>query len=153
MDKPHDHPLIADAITAVQALGLEIELMPFEAGREQQADGLLRIRFGEQDAYYLAEVKRGLRPATLGATILQLERLGEQALLVTDYVTPQLADELRARGVDFIDTAGNAYLHKPPLLVWVKGQRPRVKPALMRVTGRAFQATGLHVVFAMLCHP
>jgi len=44
----------------------------------------------------------------------QLERLGEQGLLVTDYVTPPIADTLRARRVAFLDTAGNAYLPQAP---------------------------------------
>jgi hypothetical protein len=80
----------------------------------------------------------------------QLERLGEQGLLVTDYVTPPLADALRARHIAFIDTAGNAYLDRPPLLVWVKGQRPAGRD-IPRQMGRAFQASGLQVIFAFLC--
>lgn len=109
------------------------------------------MRHGDQEILYAAEVKRGLRPAFLGAVLQQLERLGEPALLVADYATPQIADELCARRVAFIDTAGNAYLDQPPLLVWVKGQRP-AKRAAAQTTGRAFQASGLQVLFTLLCH-
>jgi hypothetical protein len=67
-------------------------------------------------------------------------------------VTPPLADALRAQGIEFIDAAGNAFLNQPPLLVFVKGQRPaEERPALER--GRAFQATGLQVLFALLARP
>ena len=156
MDKNHilaDKNLIDTALAAVRQLGIdaEVERRQPKLGRAQ-ADALIRVRHGDQEILYAAEVKRGLRPAFLGAVLQQLERLGDQALLVTDYVTPPLADELRARRVAFIDTAGNAYLDRPPLLVWVKGQRP-AKRAAAQTAGRAFQASGLQVVFALLCHP
>jgi hypothetical protein len=156
MDKNYilaDKNLIDTALAAVRQLGIdaEVERRQPKLGRAQ-ADALIRVRHGDQEILYAAEVKRGLRPAFLGAVLQQLERLGEQALLVTDYVTPPLADELRARRVAFIDTAGNAYLDRPPLLVWVKGQRP-AKRAAAQTAGRAFQASGLKVIFALLCHP
>ena len=156
MDKNHilaDKNLIDTALAAVRQLGIdaEVERRQPKLGRAQ-ADALIRVRHGDQEILYAAEVKRGLRPAFLGAVLQQLERLGEQVLLVTDYVTPPLADELRARRVAFIDTAGNAYLDRPPLLVWVKGQRPAMRAAA-QTAGRAFQASGLQVVFALLCHP
>lgn len=64
-------------------------------------------------------------PATLGAVIQQLERLGQPALLVTNYVTQPLAEALKKPEIVFLDAAGNAYLKHPPVLIWVKGQRPQ----------------------------
>lgn len=61
-----------------------------------------------------------------------------------------LAEALRAKRVAFVDTAGNAYLDRPPLLVWVKGQRQKEREAPPQ-TGRAFRAPGLQVIFAFLC--
>jgi hypothetical protein len=48
--------------------------------------------------------------------------------------------------------AGNAYIDHPPTLIWVKGERP-IARAPLQPTGRAFQAGGLQVIFALLCHP
>ena len=154
MDAKHivaEKALVDTALTALRELGIEaeVERQQPKLGRAQ-ADALIRVRHGDQEILYAADVKRGLRPALLGAVLQQLERLGEQGLLVTDYVTPPLADALRARRVAFIDTAGNAYLDRPPLLVWVKGQRPTGRDAPPRM-GRAFQASGLQVIFALLC--
>lgn len=149
-----DHDILANAIEAAKALGLDVEIVEREPPTaEPHIGALLRLRFGGQEIQYAAEIKRGLRPATLGAVLHQLDRLGQPALLVTDYVTPPLADTLRERGVAFLDTAGNAYLHQPPLLVWVKGQRPTVTLAATGAQGRAFQAKGLQVLFALLCLP
>jgi hypothetical protein len=64
-----------------------------------------------------------------------------------------MAERLREKGVQFIDAAGNAYMNWPPLLVWVKGQQPANMPKSGDMRGRAFQVTGLKVLFALLCKP
>lgn len=147
-------PLLEAALQTAHTLGFTAELVQIEPklGRTH-ADALVRLGHGENDArLYAVEVKRAMRPATLGAAIQQLERLGENALLVTDYVTPAMADTLKARRIPFIDAAGNAYVEHPGLLIWVKGQKP-MAPLVPPATGRAFQPTGLQVVFALLCNP
>src|SRR5438093_9235340 len=125
-----EHVLLDAAIEAVRALGVVVQIVQREPqlGRTR-ADALVRIKHGDQDVLYAVDVRRALRPATLGAALHQLERLGQQAMLVTDYVTPELADELKARRIAFLDTAGNAYFEQPTLLIWVKGQKPAAKPA------------------------
>ena len=146
-------PLLDAALDAARAHGLKIRIIQRQPklGRTQ-ADALVRVEHGGQEVNYAAEVRPAVRPATLGVALHQLGRLGQQALLVTDYVTPALAEELKTRGVAFVDTAGNAYLDQPPLLVWVKGEKPKAK-AVPPHTGRAFQPTGLQVLFALLCNP
>jgi hypothetical protein len=67
-------------------------------------------------------------------------------------VTPPIADTLRAEGIEFIDAAGNVFLNQPPLLVFVKGQRPTGEE-LPAERGRTFQPTGLQVLFALLAKP
>ena len=145
--------LIENAIAAAKAWGLDMAVADREPkARHTGPDARLRLWVNGQAIEFFVEVKRGLRPATLGPVLLALERLGPGALLVADYVTPPMADTLRERGVAFLDAAGNAYINRPPVLVWVKGQRPEEKfvPA---TAGRAFQATGLRVIFALLCRP
>lgn len=44
-------------------------------------------------------------------------------------------------------------IDQPPLLVWVKGQRPPDRQTAGDPRGRAFRATGLQVLFALLCKP
>lgn len=157
MDNPNktdEHNLLEAAIIAAQQLGLGIDVLQLEPQLgAARADALIRVRYGDQEILYAVEVKRGLRPATLGAVLHQLERLGQPALLVTNYVTPPLADALKERGIAFLDAAGNAYLSHPPLLVWVKGQRPKETLITANVTTRTFNPSGLQVIFPLLCHP
>lgn len=156
MDKPPLTPeqtLLDAAVEAAAGLGVAVEVVQRnpQLGRAR-ADALVRVTYGGHEVLYAVEVRRTLHPATLGAALQQLERLGQQAMLVTDYVTPALADELKARHIAFLDTAGNAYFEQPPLLIWVKGQKPAAKPAT-QTAGRAFQPTGLQVLFTLLCNP
>lgn len=146
--------LLHDAIAATQFPGLEWTVAEQAQGvAERRADAFVSLRFDNREATYRAELKRGLRRATLGATLHHLAQYGDRALLVADYITPQMADELRSREVQFIDTAGNAFLNQPPLYVWVKGQRPRQTDVTRARAGRAFQAGGLQVIFTLLCKP
>lgn len=151
-DRP-EHHLLEDALKAVEPLGLRFRVLRQEArDAAPRADAVVGLRFGGHDLRYAAEVKRGLRPATLGAVIHQLRARPANPLLVADHVTPPLADALRTEGIEFIDAAGNAFLNRPPLLVFVKGQRPTDQQPIPE-RRRAFQPTGLQVLFALLARP
>jgi hypothetical protein len=147
--------LLGAALAATRAHGLNWKILaPEPAGRGLiRADARLRLRHGGEETTYHVELKQLLRPTMLGPVLAQLQQLPAPTLLVTDYVTPPLAERLREQNVQFIDAAGNAFLHQPPLLVWVKGQRPHDMPKAGEVHGRAFQTTGLKVLFALLCNP
>ena len=117
-------------------------------------DAILRIGLNEMEWDFAAEVKNRVTPGTLGALVRKLPILEQEkkGLLVTWYVTPQLADRMKEMGIQFIDTAGNAYINEPPLFIFIKGNKPADKYPIERPT-RAFQPTGLQVVFALLCNP
>jgi hypothetical protein len=121
---------------------------------------------------YVAVLKRVDRLATLGLMKHQLERYDAPGLLVAPHITPGVAEQCRALDLPFIDTAGNAYLHAPGLLIFVQGQRPRraevlhtdtmrgvgvtiapsvTHPPISTTTPRSGTATALRVIFVLLC--
>ena len=122
----------------------------------RQPDARLRIARGKERLDYAAEVKQLVTPATLGAVVAQLrhtaEVTGQAALLVTNCVTPPVADRLREQRQQFVDTAGNAYLEGPGLYVYVTGQKNKDRPMTPN-TDKAFTINGLKVIFALLCDP
>ena len=151
--KPAEPILLREALDALGTVGLRFRIV----NRPQRAahrggDAELELRVGKDRVRYVAGIKRGLRPVTLGPAIHQIRTLHGNPLLVADHVTPPLADALRAHGVEFIDAAGNAFLNRPPLFVFIKGQRPRER-RIAHERGRTFQPTGLQVVFALLARP
>ncbi|HKZ54508.1 MAG TPA: type IV toxin-antitoxin system AbiEi family antitoxin [Anaerolineales bacterium] len=154
MAQIRDRDLLDAALERLIKWGVTAEIAEPEPTRLQVGvDARVRIRHGGREEVFTVEIKRGLRRETLGGLLLQLERLGQNALLVADYITPPLAEELKARGVQFMDTAGNAYIDRPPLLIWIKGERPLTRVGGPLETGRAFTPSGLQVLFALLCHP
>jgi hypothetical protein len=100
----------------------------------------------------LAEIKKTLRPATLGAALANLKRFNRPGVLVTEYVTPQIAEKLRQMEIPFIDIAGNVYLRTPDTFILVTG-RKKPKQATVHEQNRAFRAAGLKVIFTLLTQP
>lgn len=160
MDKPPIQPEAAHLNAALQAargLGLDAQLEHAQPKRgAADADAVVRIGRGGKGQKYVAEVRRLLRPANLGAALHQLDRQAQAhalpGLLVADYINPAMAETLRAQGREFLDAAGNAYIQQPHVLVWATGRKPVLKTQAPQV-GRAFQPTGLQVLFALLCQP
>src|SRR5665647_1101917 len=121
-----------------------------------RVDARVGIEANGQHYDYLAEIKRIDRFATLGDIKNQYGQFGDELLLVAYRVTTEIAEKCRELDLQFIDTAGNAYLRGPGLFVLVKGLRPieREDFQLAEQEGkRAGTATNLRVFFALLCKP
>lgn len=87
--------------------------------------------------------------------MLALHRRGENLdhqIVVLPQVAATMADELRQDGIQFIDAAGNGFINRPPLYLFVKGNKT-AKVGITPATPRAFKQTGLRVLYALLCTP
>ncbi|MCH7570125.1 MAG: hypothetical protein IH919_06090 [Deltaproteobacteria bacterium] len=148
--------LLERAIDAFRAAtGLQIEVEPQNEAlydHPRKIDALVRLRTPDIDQEFAVELKMGVTDTTLGAMTQRLTGLPQQQMLVTHFVNPRMAERLKQMDIPFIDTAGNAYLNVPPVFIFIKGNRPPERPEKVPLT-RAFQPTGLRVVFAFLCHP
>jgi hypothetical protein len=151
-----EQKLLDDVLARLRGLGVEGEIVEYQPtiGRaHDRPDALVRLKRGTDDALFTVEVKRGLRPGNVGAAIFHLQKHGDAAMLMADYVTPQLAAQLKAHNIAFADAAGNAYIERPNWLIWVKGEKPTEGAYALAQKGRAFQVSGLRVLFALLCKP
>lgn len=124
--------------------------------RGRRIDAVLRLRRDKQEMTYAVEIKRQVTPTTLGAVIAQLKHLGQTRkqpfLVVTNHITPPVADRLVAMDQQFVDAAGNAYLNAPGIFVLVTGRRQENRAAPDK-PGRAFTTAGLKALFAFLRNP
>lgn len=136
---------------------LVLAIAAFEQGTDLRVttkaryeDTILRID-GEE---YIAEIKAWAQQATQGALIETVKR-HPNGILIADYVNPKMADRLRDAEVEFIDTAGNAFIKTPFHHVQIKGNRkPEAVFAIAKPRKlRAFTAAGLKVTYAFLCQP
>lgn len=112
------------------------------------------IRMPGNGAPLTAEIKKWAPQANLGGIIYQIRNLAEpgQGLFVADYINPNMGEQLKAAGIQFLDTVGNAYINQPPVFIYTKGNKPQRALAVKEraKTGKAFQPTGMKVVFAFL---
>jgi len=101
---------------------------------------------------FCVEIKTRIATADALLPLVQKGARPEEFLLVTHHVTVEMADRLRRNGIQFIDEAGNAFLNRPHLYIFIKGNK---NPDLnkKKAVGRAFKQTGLKILFAMLCIP
>lgn len=143
---------------AIQAVARETGLRLHPTRREAQrgkpwVDAVVRLEPGDQEL--MAKIKKWAQHANLGALINQVKQLPGEGLLVADYVNPNMADKLRQQQVQFIDTAGNAFINQLPVYVYVTGKRQEATDLTPPRDGakRAFEPKGLRVVYAFLCHP
>lgn len=115
-------------------------------------DVILNLETKELKKQFAGEIKGRLNAPALGPVIHQLKNLYPKGILITDYVNPNMAEKLKEEDIPFIDTAGNIYLNEQPVFIYVKGNRPNKKFQKEKLR-RAFQATGLKVLFALFCKP
>jgi len=119
------------------------EEVPMPAG---YADA--EIRLGDMQPL-IAEVKKTLRPTNLGAVLAHMKRFNRPGILITEYMTPQMAEKLKEMDIPFLDVAGNAYLKAANTFVYITG-RKQPKELTTQGQNRAFRAAGLKVIFTLL---
>ena len=114
-------------------------------------DAEFEVLLNDKKWKFAVEVKENVTRTLIG--ILYHKRLlsiqHAERVLVTRYINPKLADLMKEDDIPFIDTAGNAYINKPPLFIFVKGNKIREKDHV-KPPARAFRPAGLQVIFALL---
>ncbi len=125
--------------------GIDAGWLPESPSAAVGSEGHLRVRWGGAEHLFTAAVRPRTRPATI-------ELAGappQDAILLTEHVTPKLATSLdRAGWSGYADASGNVLLRAPGLLVRIEGRTPRrvVRPS----TTLPFTRSGLPVTFALL---
>ncbi len=83
--------------------------------------------------------------------IFQLQTLEKhQPILLADYISQPLARRLSQAQIQFFDSAGNGFLHAPPLYLSRSGNRPSKTAPL---PNRCVQSAGLRVLYQLVQKP
>lgn len=148
------HRLLEGAAGILRNYGLTWKVLQIEPALGlHRPDAVVEIGEGIQKTTFVVESKQRVRTAQVGAIVAQMGHREHAGLLLADYINPELAEELRRNEICFLDMEGNAYLRGEGMLVWVTGRKDTQRIQLERETRRAFQLTGLKVIFALLCRP
>jgi len=152
--RERDEDLLQEVAEAIEPQGLQLEILRRElAVSDRQVDAWIRIHHPEGQLDLEAEIKRQLTSSNFGPAVARLRSNGRASVLITDYVNPNLAERLREQGIFFLDAVGNAFLRDRGLYVWVAGRPNRSEVQRVKERGRAFQPSGLKLLFALLCKP
>jgi len=131
---------------------LTADIVPKPHHKDFAADAAFKIVWQDLEYLFDVEVKHVINRGNLGGIVRQLDLFLRKGMIVTTYVNPQIADELKKLNIPFMDTAGNVHINEPPLLIFIKGNKP-TGADLTVIRPRAFRPAGLQILFAILCNP
>ena len=149
-----EYDILDAAIGAIhREAGLHLDVVRQDVKKDDKHIDAI-IQMPDNGVRLVAEIKKWTTQANLGAVINQINNLAEpgQGLLIADYVNPNMGERLKEADIQFIDTAGNAYINQRQVYIYIKGNKPQQAVAAKEgvKTGKAFQPTGMKVVFAFL---
>lgn len=115
-------------------------------------DAWVEIKGGDKRKAFVVEVKKTIgRVWALEDVQRRLKAYPAPGLLFTRYVSPALARQCKDLGLQFMDTAGNAYINEPGMFIQITGQRPAVDPWEETATLKGFTPAGLKILYAFIC--
>ncbi|HTP65182.1 MAG TPA: type IV toxin-antitoxin system AbiEi family antitoxin [Geobacteraceae bacterium] len=145
--------ILRQAMEVLKALAsLEYEAEPVQDLRDEGYDYTVRARVFGKEFVWCVGVRNRLTKAVELQALINKDKARHPFLLATWYVPPEAAARLHDGGIQFIDTVGNAFVNQPPLLIFVKGNRPEKEEA-PAPTARLFKGVGLKIAYLFLCRP
>jgi len=130
-----------------QLINIPIEI----ATRDQDYDAILTIK-GEQ---FIVEAKSAIRTSNQGLILSQLQQLKQHSdrpiIVIADFISKNATEALKEIGINYIDTAGNAFIKHKDLVFLIEGQKKVNKERTNQP--RAFQEAGLKILFHLLSNP
>jgi hypothetical protein len=151
--KQRDEQIIYGCMKAIRRLqGCTIDFVTKKLG--SPFAGTIKIGGDWGEKYYYLKIIPKLTPEIADLVIHQLKTTAAPAncapLVLTHYVSPNLATKLKQKRIEFADCAGNLLLQQAPLYVEIAGQRH------LQVSGgldRLFRPAGLKLIYLFLRNP
>ena len=128
---------------------LNVNLLTTE---ERAVDGRIDAIIDIEGKTYNVEIKIALNTTLVNLLINQYEEMENRLILITKYVNPNMADLLKKNNIQFIDTAGNAFINQKQLHIYIIGQKI-LNELADKKQNKIFRPTGLKVVFTLLINP
>lgn len=138
--------LLETVLDHVHAAGLATE--PKSAGRLDDGSALVVAASSDRHTYTIVIKPTVTRESAAAFDLPD----GSAVLVVAPFVPDGAADLWRARGIDYVDAAGNMHLRWGSTWIDVRGRRRQAAPSAPRAA-RMYQPRGLQIVFALLWQP
>ena len=119
-----------------------------------RGDAEVHLALDDRTYHYFAECKANVdRKAQIDQISLSLSQFGPRSMLVTEYLSKELAVHCRNVGLQFIDTHGNAYLRMPGIFVFSAGTKDEGRRLSAKTPKGLTNQAALRVTFALLSKP
>lgn len=148
--------------TLIQALEVFQEQTGIQASvvkKEQKDDNVIDsvITIEGTNSRFCVEIKKWSNHISVGSLIHKMQTFDERdnAILISQYINPSMAEKLKQAQVQFIDTAGNAYINHRPIYIYVRGNKLASDNLISSSVklGSAFKSKGMKVIYEFLSHP
>ncbi len=120
--------------------------------KDTNVDNCIDVITDKGDIQFAVEIKGVLKrplPQHLG---VMKNRLKVHFLLMSEYINPSIAKDLRQNNIHYIDCEGNAYINiKRYIYIDIQGRKKELSPEKQTTT--LFQPTGLQLLFILLAYP
>ena len=132
-----------DALTAHFPMVIEWEAADNTFNAKKRIDGFLTL----QNKRIPAEVKGDFRMHQLGRILEQIADY-DAFILIANVLPENIKDKLKKLGINYLDTAGNAFIFYPPIAIAIDGKKRAINKEVLR--DKAFTKTGMKLIFAYL---
>lgn len=137
-----------------QTTGFRGEIVAEKMQGKKNYDAKVSITWKNRKFKYLAECKSRVdRVATINLVRQQMMEQEIPGLLVAPFISESMAKACQEKDLQFLDTAGNAYLRSDDMYVFIKGERKTDEYAYFENNGSGLNPSALKVMFALLCVP
>lgn len=151
----HETKLLAEALSALEKnTGIvgQVNSLEKASWASRTTDARILLQTVGLSFDYQVECKSQVnRKSDLASVKARLDNLQPPGLLITSYLSAEMADHCRNIALEFIDTAGNAYLKRPGLHIYIKGQTGNKAQIRTRAERGSNTPTAMRMIFALLC--
>jgi len=104
---------------------------------------------------FTVAAKAEIRTANKGIVLAQLKELetktSKPIIIIAKFIASNIAQEFKEKAINYLDVAGNAFIKRDDLFISVAGQK--VQKIEKTNQTRAFQETGIRLIFSLLSNP
>ena len=108
-----------------------------------------------KEVYFITEICPEISRHNEGIIRQQIRettlREGLPVLLITPYIPSAIAKTFAKEGINYIDKAGNSYIHHEHLFIFIGGKKRETSIKINK--SRAFGEAGIKLLYELLRHP
>jgi hypothetical protein len=116
-----------------------------------ESDAVLSINKHQFNVAAKAEI----RSANKGIILAHLKEIEAKSkkpiIIIAKFIASEIAEEFKDKAINYLDVAGNAFIKKDDFFIYVSGQKVTKNEKTNQT--RAFQETGLKLIFSLLSNP